>query len=116
LIPLPPLTEQHRIVAKVDELIALCDRLEEQLTTTQTESHRLLEAVLHQALTDSLQSALESSEKPAKRLARPDAFFLQALGNPFRYETLSNINPRGFWETNYARTHLVTAASWLVGA
>jgi type I restriction enzyme S subunit len=50
VIPMPPLAEQHRIVAKVDELMALCDRLEEQLTTTQTESHGLLEAVLHQAL------------------------------------------------------------------
>lgn len=49
-IPLPPLAEQHRIVAKVDELMALCDRLEAQLTTTQTESRRLLEAVLHEAL------------------------------------------------------------------
>ncbi|MCM2295693.1 restriction endonuclease subunit S [Rhodoferax sp.] len=47
---LPPLAEQHRIVAKVDELMALCDQLEAQLTTTQTDSRRLLEAVLVAAL------------------------------------------------------------------
>lgn len=49
-IPLPPLAEQHRIVAKVDSLMALCDQLEAQLTTTQTDSRRLLEAVLEAAL------------------------------------------------------------------
>jgi type I restriction enzyme, S subunit len=49
-IPLPPRTEQNRIVAKVDELMALCDQLETQLTETQTESRRLLEATLHHAL------------------------------------------------------------------
>ena len=52
--PLPPLAEQHRIVAKVDELLALCKRLEAQLTATQTESRSLLEAVLHDALNGSL--------------------------------------------------------------
>lgn len=45
-IPLPPLAEQHRIAAKVDKLMALCDRLEAQLTTAQTHSRRLLEALL----------------------------------------------------------------------
>jgi type I restriction enzyme S subunit len=49
-IPLPPLAEQWRIVAKVEELMALCDLLEAQLTTTQTESRHLLEAALQQAL------------------------------------------------------------------
>jgi type I restriction enzyme S subunit len=52
-IPLPPLAEQHRIVAKLDELMILCDRLEAQLATAQTENLRLLEAALHQALTRS---------------------------------------------------------------
>ena len=50
VFPLPPVAEQHRIVAKVDELMALCDRLEGQLATSRTESRRLLEATLHEAL------------------------------------------------------------------
>jgi len=57
VIGLPPAAEQHRIVAKVDELMALCDRLEAQLTTAQSESRRLLESVLHQALNDKSQVA-----------------------------------------------------------
>ena len=50
LLPLPPLAEQHRIVAKVDELMALCDELEAHLTTAATTRARLLEATLHEAL------------------------------------------------------------------
>lgn len=50
VFPLPPLAEQKRIVAKVDELIAICDQLEKQLDTQQNESRRLLEALLHEAL------------------------------------------------------------------
>ena len=50
-IPLPSLAEQHRIVAKVDELMALCDRLEVALTAADTTRQRLLEALLQEALT-----------------------------------------------------------------
>jgi len=50
-------SEQHRIVDKVDELMAVCDQLEAQLTTTQTDSRRLLEAVLHEALTPAISQA-----------------------------------------------------------
>jgi type I restriction enzyme S subunit len=53
LLPVPPLTEQHRIIAKVDELMAVCDRLEAQLTAGEAVSSQLLDALLHEALSES---------------------------------------------------------------
>ena len=49
-IPLPPLEEQHRIVARVDELMMICDQLEEALTSAKFERGRLLEALLRDSL------------------------------------------------------------------
>ena len=49
-IPLPPLAEQQRIIAKVNALMAICDRLETTLLATRSETGRLLEAILHSAL------------------------------------------------------------------
>ncbi|MDC9525953.1 restriction endonuclease subunit S [Pseudoalteromonas sp. Angola-30] len=46
---LPPLEEQHRIVAKVDELIALCDQLQARLTDAQTTKFHLTDAIVEQA-------------------------------------------------------------------
>ncbi len=60
-IPLPPLAEQHRIVAKVDELMALCDRLEQRLSQADQQRRRLLEAVLAEALGGRLPTAQEES-------------------------------------------------------
>lgn len=48
--PVPPLAEQHRIVTKVNELMCLCDQLEEQLHSATAINEQLLEAVLHEAL------------------------------------------------------------------
>ncbi|WP_417809747.1 restriction endonuclease subunit S [Thioclava sp.] len=60
-IPIPPLAEQHRIVAKVDALMAVCDRLEAALTTADTTRTHLLEALLHEAL-EPAATALEAAE------------------------------------------------------
>ena len=49
-VALPPLGEQHRIVAKVDALMALCDRLEASLYQTAATRRRLLDALLAEAL------------------------------------------------------------------
>ena len=45
-VPLPPLAEQKRIVAKVDELMALVDRLDAQVKAAQETGARLLEAMV----------------------------------------------------------------------
>ncbi|HGF5226149.1 TPA: restriction endonuclease subunit S [Vibrio parahaemolyticus] len=52
LTPLPPIAEQHRIVAKVDELMALCDQLEQQ-TEASIEAHQVLVTTLLDTLTNS---------------------------------------------------------------
>jgi len=49
-VPIPPLAEQHRIVAKVDELMALCDQLEATLDTCDVTRSRLLDALVAEAL------------------------------------------------------------------
>ena len=48
--PLPPLPEQHRIVAKVDEIMTLCDHMEAGLAAADGTRSRLLESLLHDAL------------------------------------------------------------------
>ncbi|CAM3001287.1 restriction endonuclease subunit S [Vibrio rarus] len=52
LCAVPPYSEQHRIVAKVDELMTLCDQLEQQ-TEASIEAHQLLVTTLLDTLTNS---------------------------------------------------------------
>jgi type I restriction enzyme S subunit len=46
LLPLPPLAEQRRIMAKVEQLMALVDALETQLAASRTAATELMEAVV----------------------------------------------------------------------
>lgn len=49
-VPVPPLAEQLRIVAAVDELTTICDRLEASLSHAAERRGRLLESLLHEVL------------------------------------------------------------------
>ena len=49
-IPIPPLSEQQRIVAKVEELMAICDQLKEKLQQSQKTQVQLTDALVDRAL------------------------------------------------------------------
>jgi type I restriction enzyme S subunit len=74
LIPLPPLPEQRRIVARVDELLGLCDQLESQLSNAQVKRARLLEATIYEAL--------GGSSTPSAIVNRPMLSDVQAKTQP----------------------------------
>lgn len=71
--PLPPLAEQHRIVAKVDELMALCDQLENQHNNA-CDAHEKLVSHLLGTLTES-QSAADFSDNWQRIAAHFDTLF-----------------------------------------
>lgn len=50
VVPVPPEREQYRIVAKVDELMALCDQLKQRLRDSQQTQLQLTDAIVEQAL------------------------------------------------------------------
>ena len=60
-LPFPPIEEQHRIVAKVDELMALCDQLEQQTEASLT-AHQTLVRTLLDALTQAAASQSNNSQ------------------------------------------------------
>ena len=50
IVPVPPLLEQHRIVAKVDQLMALCDQLKTRLTQARRLNEQLASTLVEQAV------------------------------------------------------------------
>jgi type I restriction enzyme S subunit len=72
-LPIPPLEEQHRIVAKVDELMSLCDALEAQTQASITAHQTLVETLLNALL-------LPNTNLPAdSQSASPESSFADSL-------------------------------------
>jgi len=82
VFPLPPLAEQSRIVAKVEELMALCDALETR-GQLQAEQHARLTATLFDAL-----AASESAHQLQENWARLAASFDLVLDRPQAVDAL----------------------------
>jgi len=59
-LPLPPAAEQRRILARVNELMGLCDRLEDSLSKSRVRGSALIDAVL----SESLKSVVAEDERP----------------------------------------------------
>jgi type I restriction enzyme S subunit len=60
-VGVPPLAEQRRIVAKVDQLTALVDQLEIQLTASRATAEKLMEAVVAELTASAPPSRTDSS-------------------------------------------------------
>lgn len=69
-VPIPPLAEQRRIVAKVDQLMALVDELETQLATSRATAANLLSALVGE-LTGTVPSGKVSTSNSTGRRGRP---------------------------------------------
>lgn len=81
-VPLPPLAEQSRIIAKVEELMALCDALETR-GQLEAEQHARLTATLFDAL-----AASESAHQLQENWAKLAASFDLVLDRPQAVDAL----------------------------
>jgi type I restriction enzyme S subunit len=71
-IPIPPLAEQLRICAKVDQLMKLVDQLEARLTASAEAGIELLDAVVHELLraaANVIEFASSESDQASRRAA-----------------------------------------------
>lgn len=75
-IPLPPLAEQRRIVARVDELMPKVDALEAQISAASTTATRLLDAIVAELTspatvrTDTNTAVLQNKNRPLRKAIR----------------------------------------------
>ncbi|NQY86177.1 MAG: restriction endonuclease subunit S [Colwellia sp.] len=72
--PVPPLAEQQRIVAKVDELMVLCDQLEHQTEESLSAHQTLVEVLLATLMPSTSKSAEGSVTESKSAVTSPESF------------------------------------------
>ena len=92
-IPLPPVKEQRRIVAKVDELMALCDALERESAKAMAAHQALVEALLATLVTSN--DATELSANWARLATHFDILFATEASIEALKQTILDLAVRG---------------------
>lgn len=89
VVPVPPLAEQRRIVAKIDGLMALVDQLEAQLAKEKSASAALLDAAIHELLNPSAEIiAFPAAQATAVDRAGIGCYVVQKLAG---YKTFGRV-------------------------
>jgi|GEM_PF-841663 len=86
LIPIPPLAEQRRIVAKVDQLMALVDGLERQLATSRATAAKLLDALVAELTSP---KSVRAEVEPIKYFVQLIPAVLRAVARPVELDQLN---------------------------
>ncbi len=84
-LPIPPLSEQRRIVSRVAQLMSLVDQLEAKLTASEKAARELLDAVIHELLhptADVIEFPRSQSDSASERAAVGCYAIKQLLRNP----------------------------------
>lgn len=131
-VVIPPLDEQKRIVAKVGQLMALCDELEAKLNKAQQNSEKLMEATVRQLLGNRHSSKPHISHptrktvesKPASKARKQPNFKVEpaktliaepqaAYGGNITQIILDNMNPgREYSRADITTTTGISNADW----
>jgi len=72
-IPLPPIAEQHAIVAEIESRLSVCDKIEESIEQSLSESESLRQSILKKAFEGKLVPQDPSDEPTSKLLERMQA-------------------------------------------
>ncbi|WP_355586279.1 restriction endonuclease subunit S [Xanthomonas cannabis] len=70
MVSVPPLAEQHRIVAKLDQLMVLCDQLKSRLSEARQVNEHLANALIDQALNNDKKSRAEAVDFSAYLISK----------------------------------------------
>lgn len=94
LVPLPPLTEQQRIVEKVDKLMALCDELEKEVVNAKKHASQLMEAVLQEAFSSAKEEHHCNVIEFAPKLQQEQMPFIIAARGKIKESTWNSLMAR----------------------